>query len=113
MILREGIETLENTSENILKTRQIIFLSQTHFFPEIPDDVLRANTQSILTYMERFLQTKEPSFVHITLWTILHLLNSTYSSRLFLLSPANISKNLRFFSQRKNVPMVFSFSRFS
>ncbi|KAJ8020767.1 Vacuolar protein 8 [Holothuria leucospilota] len=44
---------------------------------DIPRDVMQNNLPSMLKYLRSFLDSEETNFVHVSLWTILHLLKDS------------------------------------
>lgn len=45
-----------------------------NFFIGLPEDLKEANKKGIVLYIDKFLKSPDPSFVHVALWTLNMLL---------------------------------------
>lgn len=49
-------------------------ISSEFFFIGLPEDLKEANKKGIVLYIDKFLKSPDPSFVHVALWTLNMLL---------------------------------------
>ena len=64
---------------------QILFL-----FPAIPENLKSQTLQGIVLYIDKFLKSDDPNFIHISLWTLIQLLKGKC-----LIVPVPLLKNLK------------------